>query len=81
MPTPQSRAASMADLLEASLMALREAAAANAPVDLAGMEWEIGRLCAACLDLPAEEGLRLRPRLVRMMAALEELEQAMGGHR
>lgn len=81
MPSPQAQAANMAAHLEASLRALRDAAQARAPVDLTGMDWEIGRLCAACLDLPREQGRALRPHLARVADALEALDTVLAAGR
>jgi hypothetical protein len=43
------------------------------PVDLAGLEDEVGRLCARALDLPPERGRALQPLLCRVAAAMDAL--------
>jgi len=46
-------------------------------VDLAGLQDAIGRLCAASLDLPPEQGRAMRPQLAAVLAELDALERAM----
>ncbi len=41
------------------------------PVDLAGLEDDVGRLCAALLDLPAAEAGPLRLSLRRLLGSIE----------
>ncbi len=43
-------------------------------VDLDGFEGEIGRLCAAVLDLEPAAGRALKPRLSALMAELDAIE-------
>jgi len=42
-------------------------------VELAGLEEQVGRLCAGVLDLPTEPGRRLRPDLITLLVELEAL--------
>ena len=42
-------------------------------IDLAGLDQEIGRLCAASLDLPPEQGRAMRPLLATVLAELDAL--------
>src|ERR1700722_16193147 len=37
-------------------------------IDLAGLDRRIGLLCAKALDLPSDEGRRVRPRLIALPA-------------
>jgi len=46
-------------------------------VDLAGLDRQVGLLCAKTLDLPPDEGRRLRPRLIALSATVETLLRAM----
>ena len=46
-------------------------------VDLAGLQDAVGRLCAASLDLPPEQGRALRPQLAAVLAELDALARAM----
>lgn len=41
------------------------------PVDLAGLDRQIGLLCAKALDLPVEQGRSLRPGLIRLLAEVD----------
>jgi hypothetical protein len=46
-------------------------------VDLTGLDGEIGLLCAKSLDLPPDEGRRIRPRLIALSGSLEGLSRAI----
>jgi hypothetical protein len=46
-------------------------------VDLIGLDGEIGLLCAKSLDLPPDEGRRIRPRLIALSGSLEGLSRAI----
>jgi hypothetical protein len=48
----------------------------NREVDLTGLECEIGLLCAKSLDLPPDEGRRIRPRLLALFGSVEGLSRA-----
>jgi hypothetical protein len=50
-------------------------------VDLAGLDSEVGLLCAKSLDLPPEEGRRVRPWLVGLSGGIEALSQALAARR
>ena len=50
-------------------------------VDLAGLDSEIGLLCAKSLDLPPDEGRRVRPWLVGLSGGIEALSQALAARR
>ena len=50
---------------------------AGRDVDLAGLDRQVGLLCAKTLDLPPDEGRRLRPRLIALSATVETLLRAM----
>ncbi len=54
----------------------RALAASRRPLDLAGLDDLAGRLAAACLDLPPEQGRALRPRLQGLLAELDALALA-----
>jgi hypothetical protein len=53
--------------------------AAGRQVDLAGLEDRIGLVCAQALDLPPDEGVRLRPGLVALLRDLDALAVALRG--
>jgi hypothetical protein len=46
-------------------------------VDLTGLDDEIGLLCAKTLDLPPDEGRRIRPRLIALFGSIEGLSRAL----
>jgi hypothetical protein len=48
----------------------------NREVDLTGLDCEIGLLCAKSLDLPPDEGRRIRPRLIALFGSVEGLSRA-----
>jgi hypothetical protein len=50
--------------------------ASNRDVDLTGLDREIGLLCAKSLDLPPDEGRRIRPRLIALFGSVEGLSRA-----
>lgn len=56
-------------LLRVAQALLREGRA----VDLSGLEEQIGRLCAAALDLAPEPGRGLRDELIALLAEVEAL--------
>lgn len=46
-------------------------------VDLTGLEDQVGLLCAKSLDLPPEEGRRVRPRLIALSGSIEALSRVL----
>jgi hypothetical protein len=46
-------------------------------VDLVGLEDQVGLLCAKMLDLPPDEGRRVRPRLIALSGSVEALSRAL----
>lgn len=50
---------------------------AGRTVDLTGLEGQIGLLCAKSLDLPPNEGRRVRPRLIALSGSIEALLRAL----
>lgn len=51
--------------------------AANRQVDLTGLDSQIGLLCAKSLDLPPDEGRKIRPRLIALFGSVEELSRSL----
>ncbi|HEY2615746.1 MAG TPA: hypothetical protein VGI78_00260 [Acetobacteraceae bacterium] len=49
-------------------------------IDLAGLDDRVGLLCAKSLDLPPDEGRRVRPRLIALSGAMLALSRAMAAH-
>jgi hypothetical protein len=75
------RVAAVERAADALRQALRVASAlveSNRPVDLTGLDGEIGRLCAHALDLMPADGRLIRPRLIALRAELDELMAAFG---
>lgn len=52
-------------------------AAAGRPVDLAGLDDVLGRVCAQALDLPPALGAGLRPALAGLASDLDRLSLAL----
>ena len=77
MIDPQTQAARMAEAASGTLRLARALVESRRSVDLSGLQEAVGRLCAAALDLPPEQGRALRPQLVAVLSELEALEQAM----
>ena len=50
-------------------------------VDLAGLDAQIGFVCARALDLPREEGRALRPALIEIRDDLDALSAALDRER
>ena len=48
-------------------------ASSGRAIDLTGFDQHVGLLCAKSLDLPPDDGRRLRPRLIVLSGALEAL--------
>jgi len=71
--SPSDRAAALARAAVGTLQMARALAKARRRIDLTGLDQEIGRLCAATLDLPGAEGRAMRPLLVGVLAELDAL--------
>jgi uncharacterized protein (DUF1778 family) len=77
MHSPEVHAANLADSVSLVLQAARTVVEQQAALDLAGLDWDVGRLCAACLDLPPEQGRALRGRLQALAEELDALRAAV----
>ena len=75
--SPADRAAAAAESLIGTLRMARALARSRRSIDLAGLEQEIGRLCAAALDLPLAEGRAMRPKLALLLAELDALSASL----
>ena len=75
-PAPDTPAARLLERFGGLLMLARALAASRRPLDLAGLDELAGRLAAACLDLPPEQGRALRPLLHGLLAELDALALA-----
>lgn len=70
MDTPADAVRAYAEQLTRLVDTARALVDSNREVDLTGLECEIGLLCAKSLDLPPEEGRRIRPRLIALFLSL-----------
>jgi hypothetical protein len=52
-------------------------AEADEAIDLAGLDRQVGLLCAKSLDLPPDEGRRVRPRLIALSGLIEALSRVL----
>lgn len=52
-------------------------AEAGRTIDLTGLDHQVGLLCAKSLDLPPDEGRRVRPRLIALSGSMEALSRAL----
>ncbi len=75
---PDTPAAILLDRFGGLLRLARALAGARRPLDLRGLDELAGRLAAACLDLPPEQGRALRPPLCALLADLDALAAACG---
>jgi len=50
---------------------------AGREVDLTGFDSQVGLLCAKSLDLPPDEGRRIRPWLIVLSGSIEALSRAL----
>lgn len=72
-PSPFDRAAAAAAAITGTLRMAHLLARSRRRIDLAGLDQEIGRLCAASFDLPPAEGRAMRPLLATVLAELDRL--------
>ncbi len=77
MTDPVTQAAAMVEAACGTLRVARALVEARRSVDLAGLQNAVGRMCAAVLDLPPQQGHALRPQIAAVLAELDALERAM----
>jgi hypothetical protein len=70
-------ATSRADRLGAAIITAAALARATYAIDLAGLDDEVGRLCAGALDLPVYQGRIIRRRLQALMTEIDALREAI----
>ena len=58
----------------------RELTELGRAIDLTGLDRQIGLLCAKSLDLPPDEGRRVRPLLIALSGTIEALSRALAAH-
>ncbi len=67
----------LAGSVSATLQLARALVQVHRQIDLSGLDQEVGRLCAAALDVPLAEGEALRPQLLAVLADLDALVLAV----
>ncbi len=75
--TPVARARVAAAALRKSAALARALAVSGRPIDLTGLDGQVGLICAGALDLPPEEGRALRIDLERLLAEIDSLAEVM----
>ncbi|WP_198373091.1 hypothetical protein [Roseomonas rosulenta] len=65
------------DAMEATLAVAEALATERRRIDLAGLESEIGRICAACLAVPRAAAPGIRLRLESLLRALDRLRTGL----
>ncbi len=65
--------------IEATLAAAAALLDAGRRVDMTGLDQRTGRLCAQGLDLPPDEGARLRPALLALRDSLDTVAGRLKG--
>jgi hypothetical protein len=75
--TPADAARELADGLGNMLRIAAALVEGGRDIDLAGLEGQIGLLCAKTLDLPTEEGRALRPLLHELRTRIDALGAAI----
>ena len=53
---------------------------AGRAIDLTGIDGQVGLLCAKSLDLPPDDGRRIRPRLIALFGSMEALARVIASH-
>ena len=76
LDTPTNGIRDFAEQLKNVVDTARALVDANREVDLTGLDREIGLLCAKSLDLPPDEGRRIRPRLIALFGSVEGLSRS-----
>ena len=79
--SPLDAVRALAEQLTKMVTAAADLLRAGRHVDLAGLDTEVGLLCAKSLDLSPDEGRRVRPWLVGLSGGMEALSQALAARR
>lgn len=74
---PVAAVRAMIDELTETIGIARALASSGRRVDLTGFDQQVGLLCAKALDLPPDEGRRLRTGLIVLSGALEALSRLL----
>jgi hypothetical protein len=76
-PEPFEAVSALAGELTKLVELSRTLVDAGRTVDLAGLDGQVGLLCAKSLDLPPDQGRRIRPRLIALSGSIEALSRAL----
>jgi len=79
--SPLDAVRALAEQLTRTVTAAADLLRSGRYVDLAGLDTQVGALCARSLDLPPDEGRRVRPWLVGLSGGVEALSQALTARR
>jgi len=75
--TPIERVRAGACALRRTAALARAFAEAGRPIDLAGLDGQVGLVCARALDLPPEEGREMRAELRALLAEIDALADTL----
>ena len=67
----------LADELRTTIDLARALAESGRAIDLAGLDHQVGLLCAKSLDLAPDKGRCVRPRLIALTGAMEALSRVL----
>jgi hypothetical protein len=73
LPGPFQAAEALTSGLATTVRLARVMAASGRPIDVSGLDAQMGLLCAKALDLPTEQGAQLRPALISLLADMDAL--------
>ncbi len=74
---PSAAVRALADELTKTIDIARALAESGRTIDITGLDREVGLLCAKSLDLPPDDGRRIRPSLIALSGALEALSRVL----
>ena len=74
---PIAAVCGMAQELRKTAELARALAESGRVIDLTGLDHEVGLLCAKSLDLPPDEGRRIRPQLIALSGVMEALSRVL----
>ena len=74
---PIAAVRALAEELRKTIELARALAESGRAIDLTGLDHQVGLLCAKSLDLPPDEGRRVRPRLIALSGAMEALSRVL----
>jgi len=78
--TPVEAVRTLADELTKLVDVARALVDSDRAVDLVGLDDQVGLLCAKALDLPPDDGRRMRPQMIALLGSVEGLSRALATH-